>query len=176
MNKPFRISLITIGSVIGFVLLVLLFVLLFGGAITKSVVEKHSPEWVGRQVTLDRPTINLFTGSVDLTNVHMLEADGKKDFVRFDSLYVQISLFRLLGKEVYLRHIWLTGLNAQVVNGDGGFNFQDIIYSRKRIVRKLKNERCIQKPFYRYSNNKKKASDLSVHLPSFVFIVHMHLG
>lgn len=121
---------------------IILLVLVFGGMIAKHVVEKHSPEWVGRQITLDRPLINLFTCSVRLTNVSMSEApvktweeDGEKlydfvgsgEFAHFDTLYVQINPFRLLQKEIWLNHIWLSGPDATIVRTEQAFNFQDII-------------------------------------------------
>lgn len=142
MKKGTKIALISAGSAIGLLIGIILLVLAFGGMIAKQVVEKHSPEWVGRQITLDRPLINLFACSVRLTNVSMSEApvktwekDGEKqydfvgssEFAHFDTLYVQINPFRLLRKEIWLNHIWLIGPNATIVRTEQAFNFQDII-------------------------------------------------
>lgn len=127
MNKPVKITLITTGTIFGFIFALLLIVRLFGGMIAQAVVENNDTNWLHREIKLDIPTINPFNTSVRLTNVCLYEEDGRKEFVRFDTLYAQINALKLLKKEVFLEHAWLNGLQATVINRDTCFNFQDII-------------------------------------------------
>lgn len=127
MNKSLKISLrVLSGLLLTLVALLLLFVLL-AAPIGKWVVAKYSPSWTGRQITLNHLSVNLFAGRVEIDDIHMYEADGQTDFVTIDSVFVQANLFHLLRREVDLRHIWITNLEAAIIRHDTCFNFSDII-------------------------------------------------
>lgn len=125
-RKPLRKSvkvLIIIAAV-----LVGLFLLL--AAIVSPVahwyIEKHSKDLCGRVVTMDDLHINLFTGSVEIEGLVALEKNDKDTCLAFDRLFVDMSLWKLLGKTVQLNEITLEKPLVVIVQYPGRFNFTDI--------------------------------------------------
>ncbi len=125
-RKPLRKSLkvlIVIAAV-----LVGLFLLL--AAIISPVahwyIEKHSKDLCGRVVTMDDLHINLFTGSVEIEGLVALEKNDKDTCLAFDRLFVDMSLWKLLGKTVQLNEITLEKPLVVIVQYPGRFNFTDI--------------------------------------------------
>lgn len=127
MKKPLKITLISLGSVIAFILLLFILVSLFGGCIAKSYVNKHAEDLIGRKASVEHVGLNLFTGHVNIRDLEVKEDDGVKSFAGFDTLDVSVKLRKLLGKTVYVRHITLAGLDAQVIQQGTRFNFTSII-------------------------------------------------
>ncbi|MCQ2345195.1 MAG: DUF748 domain-containing protein [Paludibacteraceae bacterium] len=122
MNKCIKIILILAAVIIGLLLLIMAV-----SPIAKHVVEKHSQDWIGRDVTVERIFINPFNGSVTIDGFACKEQNRTTDFLAFQQLYVNAKLWKLLGKNVDLQHIHLTDFTGEVLNGDSCFNFTDII-------------------------------------------------
>lgn len=127
MKKSLKITLIVLGSIIGFVFLLFAIVSLFGGSIAKNYVNKHSQELLGRQANIEHVGINLFNGHVAVNGLCIFEENGKDSFAGFDTLDISVSLFKLIGHTVYVRHITLAGLNVNVLQNGDRFNFSSII-------------------------------------------------
>lgn len=123
MKKGLKILLITVGAIVGLVLLINI----LAGPIVKAYVEKHSVELCHRQVTMKHVRINLFTGKVAIIGLNAQEENGKDKFLSFNKLKVRLSLSRLLGKTVRINRILLDGLDGHVVQDGIRFNFSDII-------------------------------------------------
>ena len=127
MNKWLKISLIILSSLIGFILLVLLFGTLFGGCVAKNYVNNHTEDILGRRGSVEHVGMNLFTGHVAVNGLAIYEDNGTDKFAGFDTLDVDISLLRLLGQTVYLRHITLSGLDVRVLQNGSRFNFSSML-------------------------------------------------
>lgn len=123
MKKGLKILLITVGVIVGLILLINI----LAGPIVKAYVEKHSVELCHRQVTMKHVRINLFTGKVAIIGLKAQEENGKDKFFSFKKLKVRVSLPRLLGKTVRINRILLDGLDGHVVQDGIRFNFSDII-------------------------------------------------
>lgn len=125
-HKPLRKSLKVL--IIIAAVLVGLFLLL--AAIISPVahwyIEKHSKDLCGRVVTMDDLHINLFTGSVEIEGLVALEQNDKDTCLAFDRLFVDMSLWKLLGKTVQLNEITLEKPLVVIVQYPGRFNFTDI--------------------------------------------------
>ncbi len=125
-RKPLRKSLKVL--IIIAAVLVGLFLLL--AAIISPVahwyIEKHSKDLCGRVVTMDDLHINLFTGSVEIEGLVALEKNDKDTCLAFDRLFVDMSLWKLLGKTVQLNEITLERPLVVIVQYPGRFNFTDI--------------------------------------------------
>ena len=89
-------------------------------------IEKHSKDLCGRVVTMDDLHINLFTGSVEIEGLVALEKNDKDTCLAFDRLFVDMSLWKLLGKTVQLNEITLEKPLVVIVQYPGRFNFTDI--------------------------------------------------
>ena len=134
LKKGVKIPLIVIGSV----LLVLILINIIAPPIAKSYVEKHSKEIVGRQINVDKVRLNIFRGKVSLMGVQAWEANDKDHFVSFDQLVVNMSIWRLLAKEVRLTEITLVQPVVSIWQEGKTFNFTDII---KRFTKKDKKQK-----------------------------------
>lgn len=127
MKKPLKITLIVLASIVGLVLFILLFVSLFGGSIAKNYVNKHAEELLGRKARVEHVGLNLFSGHVAVNGLAVYEENGTDLFAGFDTLDVSVRLAKLMGKEVYVRHITLSGINVQVLQDGTRFNFTSLI-------------------------------------------------
>lgn len=123
MKKSLRILLIFIGS------LLLLFILatLLAPPIAKSYINKHGEELTGRRVHVDELRLNVYTGHVALRRTALYEEDGVTPFVSFDTLDVRLKLRKLLGSELYVKALTLSGLNIRVEQRDTVFNFSSLL-------------------------------------------------
>ena len=122
MRKSVKVLLVIAACIVGLLLLLML----AGSPVVKYVAERHSEEWIGRRVEIGSVLVNPFAGSVRIRNLHCTDADTVGEFMRFDELYAQISLVRLIGRHVYLRHIHLTGFDVNLWSNDTCFNFSDL--------------------------------------------------
>ena len=85
MNKWLKISLIVLSSLIGFILLVLLFGTLFGGCVAKNYVNNHTEDILGRRGSVEHVDMNLFTGHVAVNGLAIYEDNGTDKFAGFES-------------------------------------------------------------------------------------------
>ena len=127
MKKALKIILITLIILVAFLLLTVVVGTLFGGCATKNYVNNHSKELIGREAHVNRVGMNLFTGQVSILGLEVMEEDDTTTFAGFDTLDVSVSLLRLLGKRVQVRHFTLAGLHAHVMQDSIRFNFSSII-------------------------------------------------
>ena len=127
MKKALKITRIAIITLLVLIVALVLFGTLFGGCVAKNYVNTHGQDLIGRQVQVDHVGLNLFTGRVAIHDLAIMEDNGSDRFAGFDTLDVSISLLRLLGQTVYLRHITLSGLNVSIVQDSNQMNFQSII-------------------------------------------------
>ena len=127
MKKALKITRITIITLLVLIVALVLFGTLFGGCVAKNYVNTHGQDLIGREVQVDHVGLNLFTGRVAIHDLAIMEDNGSDRFAGFDTLDVSVSLLRLLGQTVYLRHITLSGLNVSIVQDSNQMNFQSII-------------------------------------------------
>lgn len=123
MKKVLKILGITLGTIVG----VLILLTLLAGPIAKSYIEKHSKEICHRVVKIDKLNLNLFRGVLKIKGFQMLEENEKEEFLTFDELKINISLMKLLAKEVKLTEVKLVKLDADIIQNGDRFNFTDIL-------------------------------------------------
>lgn len=113
----------------GVLVIALLFALAASVAspIGKRVLLSEVQDLLGREIEVDRVSVNLLTGDVTVYDFHCKEQNGATDFVTFERLYVRIAYPRLMGKTLKMKHIHLEGFNAQVMQSGKKLNFDDII-------------------------------------------------
>ena len=64
----------------------------FSGTIARHYIQKHGNELIGRDVTIGSLSINPLTAGMRVKNLHILEKDGKEDFLSLSSLEGNIRL------------------------------------------------------------------------------------
>lgn len=127
MKRVLNIAKVVLIALAALLLLVLLCGSLFGGCAVKCYVNNHGEELLGRRMSVDGVGVNLFTGRVSVKGLTVFEEDATTTFAGFDTLDVGVSLLRLVGRTVYVRHVALSGLEVEVLQNGSHFNFTSII-------------------------------------------------
>lgn len=123
MKKSLKIVLVTLGVIVGLVLLVAVLL----SPIATAYVNKNGEKLVGRRLTVDRISANILTGHVAIRGLKLYEDDRTTEFVTFDTLDVKARLLRLIAKDVYLSHITLVNPSVRIMQNGSNFNFQSLI-------------------------------------------------
>lgn len=122
LRKAVKVLIVIAAVLVGLFLLIAAII----SPVAHWYIEKHSKDLCGRVVTMDDLHINLFTGSVEIEGLVALEQNDKDTCLAFDRLFVDMSLWKLLGKTVQLNEITLEKPLVVVVQYPGRFNFTDI--------------------------------------------------
>ncbi|MCR5066049.1 MAG: DUF748 domain-containing protein [Bacteroidales bacterium] len=123
MKKWLKILIIILSSIV----LLLALVLLLVSPIAKSYVNKHGKELIGREIHVEKLRVNALAGRVRIYDLAVYEEDDTTRFFHFDTLDVSVKLRKLLGNELYVRHITLAGPKVRVIQNGNRFNFTSII-------------------------------------------------
>lgn len=123
MKKGFKLIL----WVVGIVLALLIIVSLLGGPLAKSYINRNGERLTGRHMEVKHVGLNLLTGHVAVQGLQVYEEDGTSPFAGFDTLDVRAYLLQLPFKTVNLRHITLSGLQANLMQDGERFNFSSLI-------------------------------------------------
>ena len=108
-------------------LLLIILTLILAPGIVKRYTQKHSPELIGRSVSMDKLRVYWLQTKVRITDFTLFESDNQKSFVSFDTLVINLKPLRLIRHELNMQQLYLSGLNAFVIQEDSTFNFSDLI-------------------------------------------------
>jgi len=105
----------------------LIVLLLLLPLIVKKVVVCNSKDWIGRSISLDKIKLNYFTGTAQLIDFKLYEADDSSVFLSFDTLLLDTEPFRLISSDIVVEKLYLKGLHLNVLMYDTAFNFDDLL-------------------------------------------------
>lgn len=118
-------------KILGITLIVIAFLVIIcaiiAPPIAKNYVNKHGKELVGRKIQINGLYSNLFTGYNRITDFTLYEPDDSTAFVSFDTLVVDLSLYRLLANELRVNEITLVHPQIMVWQKGDTFNFNDLL-------------------------------------------------
>lgn len=97
--------------------------------IAKNYIEEHDQELIGREIEIDRLSINYFTMTVRFHGFLMREKKISDAFVSFDLLEVNLNPWSLFKHTIHIEEIKLNKLYAQVLQDGSHFNFDDLMVS-----------------------------------------------
>ncbi len=120
MKKLLTILLLTLAGII-------LLALILAPGIAKNYFERHSKDYIGRNVSIGNLKLNYFFTTLNINDLKLYEPDGKEIFVSFDKLAVNLQPFNLLKNEIVVEKLHLTGLFVNIIQADSSFNFDDIL-------------------------------------------------
>ena len=123
MGKTKKALLITAGSIIGFVVLMLILI----SPIAKYLVEKYDQKYLGREITLDYVYLNPFTGYIHLNDVVITEADADSVFFTADGISANFAMLKMLSKTYEISSITLDRPFGLITLNKKVLNFQDLI-------------------------------------------------
>lgn len=98
----------------------------FSGTIARHYIQKHGNELIGRDVTIGSLSINPLTAGMRVKNLHILEKDGKEDFLSLSSLEGNIRLKPVARRILNIKGIRIDSLYVNIVQDGDKFNFDDI--------------------------------------------------
>ena len=124
MKKAYKIILFIILPVILTLILVVLIALPYG---MRKYINEHGKDYTGRVTSVRDIKINYFTATLNVLDFKLMEADGKSNFVSFDSLIVKLSPFKLLSSKLVVEKFRLVRPEVSIVRKDSVYNFYDII-------------------------------------------------
>ena len=174
MKSAYKIPLIVLGVVFG-LLLVANFVT---GPVAKNYVEKHDKELLGREVSVKRVGVNLFTGKLKIKELTLFEDDDTTPFVQFDRFESRIRLRDLLRHRLWVKHAVLSGPKVNIEQDRDWFNFNSLrehLASRKTKESSADfglvfNDVTIEKGGFRYADlalgNEFNLNDIALNVPS----------
>ena len=118
-------------KILGITLIVIIFLVIIcaiiAPPIAKNYINKHGKELVGRKIQINGLYSNLFTGYNRITDFTLYEPDDTTAFVSFDTLVVDLSLYRLLVNELRVNEITLVHPRVMVWQKRDVFNFNDLL-------------------------------------------------
>ena len=96
--------------------------------IVRRVAVQKIPAITGRAARIDDVDLNLFTGRFAVRGIRLAERDPHEAFVQIERVEGRVWLPALLGFDVRLLELHVSGLAARVVRtGPAAFNFSDLI-------------------------------------------------
>lgn len=123
MKKWLKILIIVLSSIVVLLAVVLMLV----SPIAKNYVNNHGKELIGRELHVDKLKINALAGRVRIYDLSIFEDDDTTEFFQFDTLDVSVKLRKLLGNELFVRHITLAHPKVRIIQNGDQFNFSSIL-------------------------------------------------
>lgn len=116
--------LVRAGFVIAAVLIIAVVLL---SPITKWYIQKHSEEWTGRKITIEKLRLNPFRGSVTIKGLTVLEQKKDEVFFRAEEFYVNVELFKALRSEFEITEVSFSKPEVVIIQTNDSFNFNDLV-------------------------------------------------
>lgn len=98
----------------------------FLSPIAKWAIEKYSPQYTGRQIKVDGLFLNLFTGSMRVTDMKIYEKDNKTVFFQVHKLYANITLRKLLNSVYEFNKVEVNQPQINIIQKGNHFNYDDL--------------------------------------------------
>src|SRR6185312_12862112 len=110
------------------VIIMPLLIIIFISPIAKSLVEKYSVKYTGRQIRMSSAYVNPFTGFVRFNNVKIYEANNDSIFISSGSISADFALMKLFHKTYELTSLTLDKPRGSIVLSTRyHLNFDDLI-------------------------------------------------
>ncbi|SFS40330.1 protein of unknown function [Zhouia amylolytica] len=107
--------------------LVIIIIMLALPSFAKNYLIKNSKELVGRQIDMEKLSINYFTSTLKVYNFKMYEANDKDVFTSFDTLLINAAPLKYFSNVKALEQFYLEGLRVNISKKDSVFNYDDLI-------------------------------------------------
>ncbi|MEM9671102.1 MAG: DUF748 domain-containing protein [Bacteroidota bacterium] len=112
--------------VAAFVLIVLTLIVAIPPGL-KWYLEEHDQELIGRELTLEDVSLNLFTGRLGLQEITLYEANATDTFFFAQHLGAQLAWTKLFRDQLHMREIMLDAPKVRIIQQGSTFNFDDLI-------------------------------------------------
>jgi hypothetical protein len=137
MKKGLKILIIVLASILGLILAIAILI----SPIAKSYIQKNDKELLGREVTMDKFRLNIFTGSLSIDSLNVYEKDDKNKFISINEFKFNMKIYPLLAKKFVVQRVLLSGADINIYQKGSEFNFDDIIkkFSSEDTIKETKD-------------------------------------
>lgn len=137
MKKGLKILIIILSSILGLILAIAVLI----SPIAKSYIQNNDKELLGREITMDKFRLNIFTGSLSIDSLNVYEKDNKSKFVSINEFRFNMKIYPLLAKKFVVQRVLLSGADINIYQKGSEFNFDDIIkkFSSKDTIKNTKD-------------------------------------
>ena len=109
------------------VLVIILLVLFFLPGIIKNYAVNNSKELIGRKIDISALHYNYLSSTAKVYDFKMLEENEQDDFIKFDTLILNLEPYKLFFNETVIEQFYIDGLTVNTTLKDSVFNFDDLI-------------------------------------------------
>jgi uncharacterized protein involved in outer membrane biogenesis len=104
--------------------------------VARHLIAANATERLGRDVQVERVSVNPYTLDATVEGLRILEADGKSSFASFDRLDVEGSIASVYRLAPILDRVTLTGLKVSLVrDAQNHYNLSDIVARLRRAAK-----------------------------------------
>ncbi len=114
-------------------------------------VNENGKELTGRKISIDRFYFNILNGNSRIENFKMYEENDQDIFVKFDTLKINLTIYKLFAKELYIEELKIYKPKVKVVSNNMKFNFDSLISSDS--TQTDSTTTSSESPFIKYSLN-----------------------
>ena len=133
------------------IVLIIASIFIFSPFYIKHYINENGKELTGRKISIDRFYFNILDGNSRVVNFKMYEEDDSSIFVKFDTLRINIAIYKIFAKELYIEELTLDKPSVNVSVENKIFNFSSLIPNDSTAIDSTKQES--ESPFIKYSLN-----------------------
>ena len=140
-------------------------IFIFAPFYIKYYINENGKELTGRKISIDRFYFNILDGNTRIENFRMYEEDDNSTFIQFDTLKVNLTIYKLFAKELYIEDFTLDQPLANVNVKNKVFNFDSLIPNDSTAIDSTSIDATQESgsPFIKYSLNNFKINSGDVH-------------
>ncbi len=121
MTRPIKSLIIVAGSIIIIVVVLVLII----SPVTKYYIRKNDEKLTGRKITMDKVSVNLFTGNVHISNLKVYEYKSDSVFISVAEITAKLNLWKLLSRTLKISTITFNQPTVKIIKRKNDFNFND---------------------------------------------------
>ena len=106
---------------------IIIILMIWAPGLIKNYVVNNSPELIGRKIALGKLKYNYFTSTVRAYDFKLFEANGRDEFISFDTLILNLEPLKYFQDVKAIEQLYIKGLTARVIMKDSTFNFDDLL-------------------------------------------------
>lgn len=126
-RKWLRRTLLTLGILLGIVIIALGIIIAWLGPIAEWYIEKNCKELIGRNITMDDLHLRLFSGSGEVDNVILFEADDITHFVSMEHVSVTMDVWDIVDGHIHITSAHIHNPIIHIKQRGDNFNFDDMV-------------------------------------------------
>ncbi|MEN8138458.1 MAG: DUF748 domain-containing protein [Bacteroidota bacterium] len=117
----------------------------------KYYINKNGKELTGRKISIDKFYFNIINGKSDIENFRMYEEDDSTVFAKFDTLHINIALYKILTRELYIEEFDIDNPTVNIISQNNIFNFESLTATDS--TQAIDSTSSNENPFIKYSIN-----------------------